>query len=135
MNLWAMLRDARRTGSIQCAGVCAKGLALAADDLLTALSLGVRGWCRILTRALRSNPNIHRPMMTWIKTHPAQTAVIALSISLSASTVELYREHASSRLPAPGTDVASALETKVQIDTEVDHALLSARAPQPWALD
>ena len=37
-------------------------------------------------------------MLTWIKNHPAQTAVVALSFSLAASSVELYRERSSTRL-------------------------------------
>jgi hypothetical protein len=55
-------------------------------------------------------------MMTWIKNHPAQTAVAALSLSLAASTVELYREHASLPSRMAGSSVHSPSAATLDVE-------------------
>ena len=75
-------------------------------------------------------------MLTWIKTHPAQAAVVALSFSLTASSLELYRESSSIRLnkgtldPRPTT--AAPIQAPEYNPAPLDHALAAAQSPRAW---
>jgi hypothetical protein len=78
-------------------------------------------------------------MMTWIKNHPAQTAAVALSISLAASTVELYQAHSTSvrsldnRSGFPAA--ASAFVAPKSESAFLDTALHAAQSPGIWKVN
>ncbi len=72
-------------------------------------------------------------MMHWIKSHPGQAAVVALSISLAISSVQLYRE-STGTLPH-GVENVQAPEMSAAFNgdrIDVDRAIGSARAPGAW---
>src|SRR5436190_21150775 len=75
-------------------------------------------------------------MITWIKNHPAQTAAVALSLSLAASTVELYRAHSSSLLSLEnrfGSPASASAFVAPDSDSEfLDTALRGPQSPGTW---
>ena len=75
-------------------------------------------------------------MMHWIKSHPGQAAVVALSISLAISSVQLYRE-STQALPR-GAEKVHPPETSSAFDSDhstLDRAIGSAREPGSWQAD
>jgi hypothetical protein len=79
-------------------------------------------------------------MIPWIKGHPAQTAVLALSIGLGASSIELYCRQSPS--PQPGIDVAAVGSREIvpgSAESPTDRTIAAARADDvdradPWRL-
>ena len=98
---------------------------------------GVAWACRPFGRESQPiNPNNLHPMMHWIKSHPGQAAVVALSISLAISSVQLYRE-STEALPRAREKVQTPEASSVVSadQSPVDRAISSAREPGMWPAD
>jgi hypothetical protein len=76
-------------------------------------------------------------MITWIKTHPAQTAVVALSISLAASSAKLYHEYSTAALqlvPAQANPSSAQIAASPE-EARLNEAIRAAEAAKPWVTE